>query len=205
MHTLQLTLPIPRALMALRYPNGKQGGLTLEGAAPAPLGTLVTVQVTCVAPARAFEVLGQLAWARPRSSSTRQGTFGVDFVPEGEGARRRLFAFARGELSEAATRQFERNKVPLRVKVVHAGNARAEQLVDLSLGGALIRMPLPLPLSAQLELVIRPPRALLPMRLKARVVRVESRGETSGVGVAFSEPSASAQVDKLLARLARAG
>jgi Tfp pilus assembly protein PilZ len=205
MRTLQLTLPTPEALMALRYANGKLGGLTFEGAAPVALGTHVKVQVTCLLPARTFEVLGQVAWSRPRSSTTPAGSYGVDFVPEGEAARLRLFAFARGELTEKATRQFARAQVAVGVKVVHAGSTTTEQLVDLSVGGALIRTPTPPPLGALLELVIRPPRALLSMRLKARVVRVETSGDTSGVGVAFSEPTAQAQVEKLLARLSRIG
>lgn len=201
--SLALDVEFPADLVARHYANGKSGGLTVDGALPAPLGQKVELTVRVRKPARSFVVLGQLAWARHRSSKSLKECFGVDFAPEDDASRHRLLAFARQEVHPEATRLWDRVHTDLPVKVIHAGKVRHEHLVDLSLGGAFIRSGTPLAVGEAVELIIRPPRTLLGLHLKGRVAWLRQTGTAVGMGVQFNDDSADqrGRLEKLLARI----
>jgi uncharacterized protein (TIGR02266 family) len=201
--SLALDVAFPSDVVARHYANGKSGGLTIDGALPAPLGQKVELTVRIQKPSRTFVVLGQLAWARHRSSKNLKESFGVDFAPEDDASRLRLLAFARQEVHPEATRLWDRVATDLPVKLIHNGRTLREHLVDLSLGGAFIRSGTPLAVGEAVEMIIRPPRTLLGLHLKGRVAWLRQTGTAVGMGVQFSDDSAEqrSRLEKLLARL----
>ncbi len=101
-----LGVAFPADVLHRYYPNGKLGGLTIEGPSPSALGQLIDLTVKIERPAREFTVRGQLAWARHKGSRNLKECFGVDFLAGDEGGQR-LLAFARRDLdpqSDARTR-----------------------------------------------------------------------------------------------------
>jgi uncharacterized protein (TIGR02266 family) len=205
---VNLAVSRPKEVLDRWYPNGKLGGLMIDGALPGTLATTCELVVR-VAPAEAgkpalhFNVRGQLSWARHKTSRGLRECFGVDFVPEDDAGRQRLLAFAREEVDPAAGRFEERVFVELPVRVTHDGKAQKERLADLSQGGAFVRTTTSLPVGAEVGFEVRPPGALLSLRLKGRVVWVRSAGDDQGVGIVFLYESAAQaeRVRKLLSRL----
>ncbi len=199
-----LTVDDPPALAARYYPNGRTGGLTVDGPAPGVLGQRIALRVVVKKPAREFLVEGQLAWARHRSGPGQPAGFGVDFRLDDDRARVRLLAFARKELSLDATRVEQRHQVSLSVKVLHRGTLRREQVADLSVHGAFIRTWNPPAIGEQVQLSLRPPLSLLPLELTGTVAWTRRTGDHTGMGVTFAlEPAQRARLEKLVARLAR--
>lgn len=199
-----LTVGQPHELAERYYPNGKLGGLTLDGKAPGSLGMLVELTVQVKKPARTFVLKGQLAWARHQAARGQTPAFGVDFLPEDDATRVRLLAFARNEVEDRATRLEDRLQVELPVRLVHEGTTRKENLADLSAGGAFVRTWNPLQPGEQVELLVRPPRALMSFTLKGRVAWTRTTGQHTGMGIAFDDDGdARERVEKLLAKLSR--
>ena len=199
---IEVTLEVafPNDVLGRIYPNGKLGGLTLDGKVPGALGQLVTLTVRVQRPLRDFQMKGQLAWARhKRGSKGLPEAYGVDFLGEPD----RLLAFARSELDPAALRLGPRLATDLPVRITHGGYTRKEFLVDLSDGGAFIRSPEPIPVGHEVELHVRPPNALLGFSLKGRVAWQRNTGTAPGFGVEFIERDAGsrARLEKLLVRL----
>lgn len=203
----EVTLAVgqPHELAERYYPNGKLGGLTLEGKAPGSLGMLVQLTVQVKKPSRTFVVKGQLAWARHQAARGQTPAFGVDFLPEDDATRVRLLAFARDEVEDRATRLEDRLQVELPVRLVHEGTTRKEYLADLSAGGAFVRTWNPLQPGEQVELAVRPPRSLMSFSLKGRVAWTRTTGQHPGMGIAFDDDDGGARerVEKLLAKLSR--
>ena len=202
---LILEVASPSDLLARHYPNGKLGGLSIEGLCPGALGEFVQLTVRVRRPSREFSLRGQLAWARHKGSKMLAECFGVDFMPEDDAVRLRLLAFARAEVSAYATRLEQRVQVELPVRVLHDGLVRKEFLADLSTGGALIRTSDPIGLGERVELVVRPRLSLLGVHVKGRVAWVRRTGQHPGMGIEFidADGSARARVDRLLARYTR--
>jgi uncharacterized protein (TIGR02266 family) len=198
-----LSVAQPGDLLRRYYPNGKLGGLALDGQAPAPLGTKLQVLVRVGQPGRDFSFRGQVAWARHKA--VRQpASFGVDFLPEDEPNRLRLMAFARSEVPETAMRIERRLQVELPVRVGYAGQSTRELLADLSTGGAFVRMNRPVALGELVELSFRPPRSLGSLGLRGYVVWVRQDGDQPGMGVEFvSDSTARGKLERLLAKLAQ--
>jgi Tfp pilus assembly protein PilZ len=199
-----LTVPQPGDLLKRYYPNGKLGGLALDGEPQAPLGTKLQVVVRVARPVREFTFRGQVAWARHKA--TRQpASHGIDFLPEDEANRLRLMAFARSEVPETAMRIERRLQVGLPVKVAVGDEASRELLADLSTGGAFVRMRRPVPLGQLVRLSFRPPRSLGSLNLRGYVVWARTDGDQPGIGVEFVPDSAArGRLERLLARLAQA-
>jgi Tfp pilus assembly protein PilZ len=203
---LPVTLAVedPDALAARYYPNGRTGGLTVDGPAPGVLGQRVELRVVVQKPAREFVVEGQLAWARHRPGPGQPAGFGVDFRLDDDRARVRLLAFARREVTSDATRVERRYQVALAVKVKHRGTLRREQVADLSLHGAFIRTWNPPAIGEQVELALRPPLSLTSLELKGTVAWTRHTGDHAGMGVEFAlEAPQRERLAKLLTRLDR--
>ncbi|MEW5742940.1 MAG: PilZ domain-containing protein [Myxococcota bacterium] len=200
-----LTVGQPHELAERYYPNGKLGGLAVDGKAPGPLGLRVELTVRVKKPARSFEVMGQLAWARHKAPRGQSAAFGVDFLPEDDATRVRLLAFARNEVNAEATRLEQRLQVELPVRLVHRGTTRREFLADLSSGGAFVRTWDPLQPGEQVELSVRPPLSFFGLTLKGRVAWARTTGAHPGMGIEFDDKGLEARdrVEKLLAKLAR--
>lgn len=203
--SVALTVGQPHELAERYYPNGKLGGLALEGKAPGPLGMHVELTVRVKKPLRTFVVKGQLAWARHKAARGQAASFGVDFLPEDDATRVRLLAFARNEVEPEATRYEARLQVELPVRLVHEGTTRREFLADLSPGGAFVRTWNPLQPGEQVELSVRPPLSLMSLHFKGRVAWTRTTGEHPGMGIEFVDESADDRdrVEKLLAKLSR--
>ncbi len=201
--TATLLVENPRDLVDRYYPNGKLGGLTLDGKAPGALGAALVVAVKLKKPLREFSFRGVLAWARHRT--TRQpASFGVDFSASDEGSRARLLAFARNEVPAEAVRVGRRLQVELGVRLVHEGRVRKEKLADLSLGGAFVHTPTPLALGELVELTLRPPRSLGSFMVRGHVAWVRHGGPLAGMGIEFvADTETHRRLDRLLARLSR--
>jgi uncharacterized protein (TIGR02266 family) len=195
--TLEVTFPgdvLPRY-----YPNGKLGGLALDGKPPGALGQLVLLTVKFERPEGSITVKGQLAWARHRGSVMLKESFGVDFLGDHE----RLLSFAKAEIGPEALRGSPRVLADLPVRITHHGFTRKEFLVDVSSGGAFVRSMLPLNVGDTLELHLKPPRSLTGLTLKGVVAWQRLTGDAPGFGVQFvgDDPKDRARLDKLLARL----
>lgn len=186
------------------YPNGRLGGLSLEGQCPGALGQLVRLRVQVSRPARVFVLKGQLAWARHKPGPHQPASFGVDFLPEDDTTRVRLLAFARQELSGDVVRAELRQQVELKVRLVHEGFARKELVADLSTGGAFVRSWNPLPVGAKVQVFLRPPMSLSTLELNAHVAWVRLAGEHPGMGLEFERDEATKKkLEKLVAKLAK--
>ena len=200
----ELVVASPSDLLGRYYPNGKLGGLTVDGPAPGAVGDWVELSVKVEHPLREFKLEGQLAWARHRGSRQLKECFGVDFLPHDDSSQR-LLAFARKDLDAEAMRGSVRLATALKVRLTHLGQTRREFLADLSEGGAFVRSIAPAEVGQLLELHLRPPGALTSMVLSARVAWVRSTGNAPGMGLVFVEPDPKAllRLGKVLARLAR--
>lgn len=201
-----LTLPLERAADVIErlYPNGKLGGLMLDGAPPGPVGAKVRLTLRVKGPTpRNFTLHTQLAWARRKASVGLRECFGLDFLPEDEGARDRLVSFARGQVPEEAQRNEERLSVALPAALTFEGRERREELADLSVGGAFLRTQEPLPVGSEVVLSFRPPRALTKLRLRGRVTWRRVTGPVPGMGLRFEYETArqAARMAALMERL----
>ena len=201
---LMLELTRPKDLLERLVPNGKLGGVVLDGPLPGPLGERVALTVHFAEPAaRHFTVLVQLAWARHKGNATLREGFGADFLPEDDAGRQRLISFAREEVPVEVSRFDERVATDLAVVITHEGQARKESVIDLSQGGAFIRTGKLLPVGATLAFKLRPPLSLRTLKLHGRVAWVRGVGNPRGMGVEFLFDNAdqATQVRKLLERL----
>jgi Tfp pilus assembly protein PilZ len=187
------------------FPNGKLGGLTIDGALPAALGEPVEVDVRVRSPRRTFTVRGQLAWVRHKGVRALKECFGIDFSEADEASTARLLAFARNELEGEAMRAELRQLVDLPVSLLHQGKRRKEFLADLSAGGAFVRSADPLLPGEAVTLQLRPPLALalLPLSLKGRVAWVRRTGAAPGMGIEFAvdDLGSNARLIRLLGKL----
>ncbi|MFZ5443029.1 MAG: PilZ domain-containing protein [Myxococcota bacterium] len=200
----RLEVASPADLADLYYPNGRLGGLTVPGKPPGALGQRLELTVDIARPRRHFVVRGQLAWVRHKSGPNQPAGFGFDFDPDDDAARVRLLAFARNELSSAATRVDPRQQVELPVRLVHEGTQRREMVADLSPGGAFVRTWNPLPVGARVQLFLRPPMALTSLSFRGQVAWVRLAGEHPGMGLVFERDAAmQPRLEKLLNKLAR--
>jgi uncharacterized protein (TIGR02266 family) len=201
---VDLVVAFPVDILSRYYPNGKLGGLTIDGPVPSALGQIVELCVKVERPAREFNVKGQLAWARHRGSRNLKECYGIDFLPLDD-ASQRLLAFARRDLDPEATRGTVRMSTDLKVRITHLGQTRREFLADLSEGGAFVRSGMPAEIGEMLELHLRPPGALTSMVLNARVAWVRSTGNEPGMGLEFLDSDAKIleRLGKVLARLDR--
>ncbi len=193
----------PRQVLERHYPNGRLGGLTIDGRPPGALGQHVVMTVRVKKPARDFAVHGQLAWARRKASKQLGESFGVDFLPSDDAVRLRLLAFARNELTDDVTRLEPRIAVELPARVIFGGRSRSEFLADLSPSGAFIRTWDPLEPGLHIELLVRPPRTILGLQLLGRVAWQRNAGTDPGMGIEFlnSDPIIRERIRRLLERL----
>lgn len=185
---VKLTLEVkrPKDILERYYPNGRLGGLVLDGPAPAAVGHACDLLVRVTESAhRHLNVRGQLAWARHKGSSRLKACFGVDFVADDKPGRERLLQFANEKLAAADTRYDNRISTNLRVKLAHGGTRQKEALVDLSQGGAFVHSRTPLPVNSLLEFSLRPPLTLNPIKLRVRVAWVRTEGLAPGMGLEF--------------------
>jgi uncharacterized protein (TIGR02266 family) len=196
-----LSVVQPGDLLQRYYPNGKLGGLALDGQPPVALGAHLQVLVRVAVPIREFSFRGQVAWARHKASR-QPASYGVDFQPEDEANRLRLMAFARSEVPETAMRIERRLQVELPVRLAYAGQVRKELLADLSSGGAFVKTANPVALGELVELSFRPPRALASLVVRGYVVWARPQGDQPGIGVEFvPDSSVRGRLERLLARL----
>lgn len=198
-----LTVEQPREVADRYYPNGKLGGLVVDGRPPGPLGArvLLTVHVK----KREFIVRGQLAWVR-HQTSRQPPSYGVDFLPEDDVTRVRLMAFARDEVTADSVRVEKRLQVELPVRIVHDGRARKEFLADLSSTGAFVRTWNPIATGEQVELSVRESAGFFgsTLALQGTVVWARVTGEAPGMGIEFAlESTAQEKLGRLLLKLSR--
>lgn len=193
-----------RDVLTRTYPNGRLGGVRVEGALPAPTGSLVQLVVKVKEPAeRTFKVQGQIAWARHQTMNGMKECFGVDFVTQDETGRDRMLAFASDRVPVDATRYQERVETDLKVKITHGGILRKETLIDLSEGGAFVRSRLPLPVGSEVKFELRPPMSLRTITLEGKVAWLRRTGDHRGYGLEFTTASAreADRIRKLLDKL----
>lgn len=193
-----------REVLTRTYPNGRLGGVRIDGPVPASVGAKVKLVVTVKEPAeRKFRVHGLIAWARHQTGGGLRECFGVDFLPEDETGRDRMLAFASDRVSVDATRYQDRVETDLNVKITHGGILRKETLVDLSEGGAFVRSRLPLPVGSEVKFVLRPPLSLRSITLEGRVAWLRRTGDNRGYGLEFAKASAreAERIRKLLDKL----
>lgn len=202
-HRVHCSVAAPAELLARVYPNGKLGGLTVDGTPPGALGEFVSLTVRVRRPPREFHIGTQLAWARRKPSKSLHESFGLDFLEADHALVERMLAFARDEVVATETRVERRFTLELPIKLVHGSGVRRERLGDLSHGGAFVRTWDPLEVDEHVELVVRPPAALFAVHLKGRVAWVRRAGAATGMGIEFFDLDGRlhATVDQLLARL----
>ena len=201
-----LEVETPGDVLHRVFPNGKLGGLTVDGTMPAALGEPVEIDVRAAVARRSFIVRGQLAWVRHKGVRALKECFGIDFSEADEASTARLLAFARNELDFEAMRAETRQLTDLPVTLLHRGEARKEFLVDLSPGGAFVRSGAPLLVGEAVTLTLRVPLSvsLLPLKLKGRVAWVRKTGTAPGMGIEFAVEDLAAQ-ERLLKLLGKLG
>lgn len=201
---VDLAVAFPVDILRRFYPNGKLGGLTVDGPVPSALGQLIELCVKIERPEREFNVKGQLAWARHKGSRNLKECYGVDFLPLDDSSQR-LLAFARTDLDLDATRGTVRLMTDLKIRITHLGVTRREFLADLSEGGAFVRSGMPAEVGQMLELHLRPPGSLTSMVLNARVAWVRATGNEPGMGLEFldSDEKILERLGKVISRLDR--
>lgn len=201
-HAVQLVVATPGDLLPRFYPNGKLGGLSVDGQPPGALGEFLTLTVRVRKPPREFSFVGQLAWARRKGSKQLQECYGVDFQSDDDGTITRMLAFARNELPAETLRHERRVQIELPIKLLHGNHSRRERLADLSYGGAFVRTWDPLDVGELVELVVRPPSSLFSLHFKGRVAWIRRVGDASGMGIEFFDLSGGVRkdVDRLLGR-----
>ena len=202
-----LEVDSPSDVLNRVFPNGKQGGITVDGPSPGALGEQVEIELRVKSPRRAFVFKGQVAWMRHKSQRALKECFGVDFTDADQAATDRLLAFARNEVDEESMRTEVRVVTDLPVSLLHRGEARKEFLADLSPGGAFVRSADPLLPGEAVVLQLRPPLslALLPIKLRGRVAWVRRTGAAPGMGIEFmvEDMGAQGRLLKLLGKLHR--
>lgn len=205
-HHVHLIVETPGDLLPRCYPNGRLGGLTLNGQAPGALGELVKVTVRVRRPPREFVLGGQIAWARHKASKQLHESFGIDFRDDDDSTVSRMLAFARNEVSAETTRLERRVSLELPIKLVHGSRSRRERLSDLSHGGAFVRTWDPIDVDEVVELVVRPPSSLFSLHFKGRVAWIRRVGDAAGMGIEFFDLDGSlrSSVDRLLKDARRA-
>jgi Tfp pilus assembly protein PilZ len=182
------------------YPNGRLGGLRIDGRPPGQLGQLVELFIAVEQPRREFTLRGQLAWARYQTTDSQKESFGVDLQGD-EDAVSRLLSFANNSLDAAAMRAEPRLSVQLPVRLLANGVQRKEIAADLSLTGAFVRSGQPLEVGETLELKLRPPGNLLTASFKARVRWSRQTGDATGMGLEFTDDDAPLRMAKVLKSL----
>lgn len=197
---MHLVVDTPGDLLARYYPNGKLGGLSVNGQPPGALGEFVRLTVRVRKPPREFVFDAQIAWARRKPSKQLHECYGVDFRAEDDATIGRMLAFARNEVSPESTRLERRIQLELPIKLLHGKTSRKERLADLSHGGAFVRTWDPIDVGEIVELVVRPPASLFSLHLKGRVAWVRRVGDAAGMGIEFYDLDGSLRrdVDKLL-------
>ncbi len=199
-----LAVAFPADVLHRYYPNGRLGGLAVEGRPPGQLGQLVELYVQVERPRREFRLRGQLGWARYKGSGALKESFGVDLVGDEE-AVARLLAFARANLDAEATRAEPRMLVAYPVRLLVGAQKRKELAADLSTGGAFVRSGEPLEVGETLTLQLRAPGNLMATSFKARVRWTRNTGDAPGMGLEFTDDDAHARMEKVLATLLRRG
>jgi uncharacterized protein (TIGR02266 family) len=206
MRRVILEVDSPEDVLHRVFPNGKMGGLTIDGPTPGMLGDALEIEVKVKQPRRSFVIKGQLAWVRHKGQRALKECFGVDFAEGDAPSTDRLLAFARNELGGDALRVEQRQVTNLPVTLSHQNKTRKEFLADLSPGGAFVRSADPLLPGESVTLTLRAPLAvsLLPIKLKGRVAWVRRTGTATGMGIEFVVEDMAAQ-QRLLRLLARIG
>ena len=207
--SLSLALEVEHGdeILERMYPNGRLGGLRVDGPAPAALGAKVDLLVRVKKPsAHHFTAHTRIAWVRHKGTARLRECFGLDFLPDDVNGREKLLAFVRGQVESEHLRAHERFAVEWPVVLAHGGVTRRDTLADLSFGGAFLKTRALLPPGSELDLSVRPPGALLPVKVPARVIWSRRSGEDSGMGLEFvGKGRAAEKVRKLVERLARSG
>ena len=135
----EIEVAFPSDVLGRFYPNGKLGGLTMDGKLPGAMGQHVLLIVKVERPRREFELKGQLAWARHKGGAGNlREAYGVDFLADPD----RLLQFARSQLDSSAVRHVARVATDLPVRITHGGHTRREFLVDVSGRAGAQRRPL---------------------------------------------------------------
>jgi Tfp pilus assembly protein PilZ len=196
---ISLEVPFPNDVLTRCYPNGRLGGITVDGRPPGALGERVELTVRVEKPRREFVVKAQIAWVRHQASKLLKECFGVDFLEDAE----RMLAFARAELDASTTRTAVRVHTDLPVRLTYQGRTRNEHLIDISHGGAFVRSMLPPKVGEEVEVHLKPPNALLGgFTLKGRVAWHRRTGDARGFGVEFvDDGDLQSKLDKLLKRI----
>src|SRR5688572_15484897 len=108
-HTVTLELHHAGEILAVLYPNGRLGGVRVDGTAPAALGAKVELLVRVQKPSvRHITARMRIAWVRHRGNERLRECFGLDFLPADPGSKARLLAFARGQVDEPHLRSDQR-------------------------------------------------------------------------------------------------
>ncbi len=202
LHAVRLEVALPADLLHRYYPNGRLGGLRVDGRPPGQLGQLVELFVTVEQPRREFALRGQLAWARYQTTDTQKESFGIDLQGDEE-AVHRLIQFANASLDAESLRAEPRLSVELPVRLVAHGVQRKEIAADLSLTGAFVRSGQPLEPGQTLELKLRAPGNLLSSSFKAKVRWSRRTGDATGMGLEFTDADAPERMAKVLRSLQR--
>lgn len=184
--TVILEVERPEEMLGRFYPNGRLGGVRLDGTSPAAAGERVDLVVRVKgSPAGYLTTRMRVGWVRHKGNARLRECFGLDFIPEDNGSRERLLSFARGQMADSHLRTEPRFAVQWPAVISHGGVARRESLADVSVGGAFVATTSLPEQGTELEVTLRPPGALLPLRLRARVVWTRRTGAVPGMGLEF--------------------
>jgi Tfp pilus assembly protein PilZ len=181
-----LALEDRRDLLARFYPNGRAGGLTVDGSCSFAVGDKVALTLVVRKPPRTFALEGHVGWARRKGSTQLAVCWGFDLGVD-DVAARRVLAWARAEVAEAALRHEARVAVQLPARIEADGVVRPATLFDVSHCGAFVRIWSPQPVGTRVWLGVRPPRSLFATRVRARIAWVRHAGAESGMGLLFDE------------------
>jgi Tfp pilus assembly protein PilZ len=203
MDFLKAAFPTQDAFFAAYTGELPHGGLFVPTTRPFAVGAPVVVDLTCDGlpnhvMVRARVHAGRRAIPRKR---VRAGVV-VAFEPEEQPKREFVLGVLRGEIQNPARRRYPRIpvSVPVRFRTAEVIEVREGELIEISLGGALVRVANPPSLGTRVVLVVQPPRCVHPLEI-AGVVSYAPACDRMGVRFLLRDVGGADRLREVIRRL----
>ncbi|HEY3353024.1 MAG TPA: PilZ domain-containing protein [Polyangia bacterium] len=203
MEFLKARFPSQESFFAAYAGELPHGGLFVPTTRTLALGTPVVVELACQGLPNHVLVRGRVHARRP--PITRRGARAglvAAFEPEEAAKREFVCGVLRGEIRDASRRRHPRIPVslPARFRCAGAAAVNRGELLDIALGGALVRTAAPPPQGTRLLLTLVPPGALGALEIAGEVAHAR-RGDRLGVRFAPRDPGGMHRLREIIRRI----
>jgi Tfp pilus assembly protein PilZ len=182
--------------------DGESGALFVATTTPLEVNEDVIVELVCDGLPNKILIRGTVvAWrpALPRLRVRAGAT--VTFAPEEDEKRRFILAALAGEV-QPPRRKHTRIPVavPVRYRIPGTADVLTGQLIEISVGGALLRSPRPSPeLGTEVVLELLPPGGAAPMPITGKVAYITPVG--TGLKFVYRDGGGSRRIRELIRRI----